>query len=55
VVGVLGGWDPTNELVRDKLGLGHSCCRLMRKLMCTKAMKWSCHIQVEHITGREKT
>jgi hypothetical protein len=51
IVGALGGWDPANERIIMRLRLGHNYCRLMRRLMCTDAIKWSRDIYVEHVTG----
>ena len=54
IVGALGGWDPANENVIRKLGLGHKYCTLMSKLMITDAIRWSRDIYVEHVTGRRQ-
>ena len=39
IVGALGGWDPVNENVIRKLGLGHKYSSLMKKLMVTDAIR----------------
>jgi hypothetical protein len=39
IVGALGGWDPTNERIINQPKLGHSYCRLMRKLMVSDAIR----------------
>jgi len=54
IVGALGGWDPANERFINKLKLGHSYCRLMRKLMVSDAIRWSRDIYVEHLSGIRK-
>jgi hypothetical protein len=54
IVGSLGGWDPANEHIIGFLKLGRSYCRLMRRLMCSDAIRWSRDIYVEHLTGRRQ-
>jgi hypothetical protein len=51
IVGALGGWDPANERIINQLKLGHSYCRLMRKLMVSDAIRWSRDIYIEHLSG----
>ena len=51
IVGVLGGWDPANERIITHLKLGHSYCRLMRKVMVSDAIRWSRDIYIEHLSG----
>jgi hypothetical protein len=51
IVGALGGWDACNELIITRLKLGSHYSRLMRRLMCSDAIKWSRDIYVEHLTG----
>ena len=51
IVGALGGWDPANENIINHLKLGHSYCRLMRKLMVSDAIRWSRDIYIEHLSG----
>ena len=50
-VGPLGGWDPANEHTMNRLGISCKYSGLMRKLMCSDAIKWSRDIYVEHVTG----
>jgi hypothetical protein len=54
IVGAFGGWDPANEQIIMYLKLGHNYCGLMRRLMCTDAIKWSRDIYVEHVTGAKQ-
>ena len=54
IVGALGGWDPANENVIRRLGLGHKYSALMRRLMVTDAIRWSRDIYVEHVTGQRQ-
>jgi hypothetical protein len=51
IVEALGGWDPANEHIINFLKLGRQYCRLMRRLMCTDAIRWSRDVYVEHLTG----
>jgi hypothetical protein len=51
IVGALGGWDVSNERIISRLKLGSHYCRLMRRLMCSDAIRWSRDIYVEHLTG----
>ncbi|KDR14397.1 hypothetical protein L798_11872, partial [Zootermopsis nevadensis] len=51
LVGALGGWDPANERLISQLRLRRRYCHLMRRLMCTDAIRWSRDIYVEHVTG----
>jgi len=51
IVGALGGWDPANERIINHLTLGHSYCRLMRKLMVSDAIRWSRDIYIERLSG----
>lgn len=39
IVGALGGWDPANERIINHLRLGQHYSRLMRRLMCSDAIK----------------
>jgi Holliday junction resolvase-like predicted endonuclease len=50
IVGALGGWDPVNERIINRLKLGHSYCRLTRKLMVSDAIRWSRDIYIEHLS-----
>jgi hypothetical protein len=54
VIGALGGWDPANGQIINYLKLGRHYCRLMRRLMCTDAIRWSRDMYVEHLTGRRQ-
>ncbi|KAH1002979.1 hypothetical protein HUJ05_010933 [Dendroctonus ponderosae] len=54
IVGALGGWDPANERVIAHLGIGRHYSQLMRRLMCSDAIRWSRDIYIEHITGRRQ-
>jgi hypothetical protein len=54
IVGALGGWDPANEHIINFLKLGRQYCRLMRRLMCTDAIRWSRDVYVEHLTGQRQ-
>jgi hypothetical protein len=54
VVGVLRVWDPANERIINRLRLGSHYCRLMRRLVCSDAIRWSRDIYVEHLTGRQQ-
>ncbi|KAG5890221.1 hypothetical protein JTB14_028763 [Gonioctena quinquepunctata] len=51
IVGALGTWDPENEEVLRKCGVSQRYATLMRRLMCSDAIKWSRDIYVEHLTG----
>ncbi|KAG5860703.1 hypothetical protein JTB14_019978 [Gonioctena quinquepunctata] len=50
IVGALGTWDPENEEVLRKCGVSPRYATLMRRLMCSDAIKWSRDIYVEHLT-----
>lgn len=41
VVGYLGSWDPANDPVLKKLGIGRKYATLFRNLCCTEAIKGS--------------
>ena len=41
VVGALGSWDPGNDKVIQKLGIGYKYAIMFRKLCCTEAIKGS--------------
>ncbi|KAL3069435.1 hypothetical protein niasHS_018160 [Heterodera schachtii] len=51
IVGPLGGWDPHNEFVLNKMKIGQHYRQLMRRLMVSDAIRWSRDIYVEHLTG----
>lgn len=51
IVGCLGSWDPENDDPLHKCGITRNYLKLMRKLICSDAIKWSRDIYVEHITG----
>lgn len=54
IVGPLGGWDPTNEAVLRKMGISSRYASLMKKLMCSDAIRWSRDIYVEHLSGNRQ-
>jgi hypothetical protein len=51
IVGAQVGWDASNERIISCLKLGSHYCRLMRRLMCSDAIRWSRDIYVEHLKG----
>ena len=41
VIGALGSWDPDNDAVPKKLGIGTNYAKMFRKLCCMEAIKGS--------------
>lgn len=41
IVDALGGWEPANDMVLRTLNIVWRYARLMKKLMCSDAIKWS--------------
>ena len=50
IVGELGGLGPTNEKIINHLKVGRSYCRLMRKLMVSDVICWSCDIYIQQLS-----
>ena len=51
VVGALGSWDPRNEAVLRLLRIGSQYAAMMRRLVVSDTIRWSCDIYVEHVSS----
>lgn len=54
IIGALGSWDPCNEPVLKKLGIGRNYAKLFRKLCATTAMEGTHKLWIAFSTSHSR-